>query len=241
MDRPKVVIFNCTSLDGRMDGGVGAADMGLYYQLASCWNADAMLSGSSTMLAAFGGAAFGGAAFTEQVELPPPAAPAGENGDGVKELDSMAIPYLVVVDSRGRVHNWAQIQAQPFWRQLIVLCAGATPPAYLDELARQGVAHIVAGEGRVDLRQALEILCAKYGIRSLRVDSGGALNGALLRAGLVDEVSVLLTPLLVGGESPRSMFVAPDVASPEQAIPLRLSHFERVGEDRLWLRYQVVR
>jgi 2,5-diamino-6-(ribosylamino)-4(3H)-pyrimidinone 5'-phosphate reductase len=233
MDRPKVVIFNCTSLDGRMDGGVGTADMGLYYQLASSWNADAMLSGSNTILAAFSGAAFAG-----QVETPPDA-PAGEGG--AKELHPLAVPYLVVVDSRGRIHNWAQIQAQPFWRQVIVLCARLTPPSYLEELDRQGVAHIAAGEQRVDLRRALEMLYAQYCIRTLRVDSGGALNGALLRAGLVDEVSVLLAPLLVGGESPRSMFVAPDLAAPEQAILLRLAHCEPVGEDRLWLRYQVAR
>jgi 2,5-diamino-6-(ribosylamino)-4(3H)-pyrimidinone 5'-phosphate reductase len=147
----------------------------------------------------------------------------------------------VVVDGRGRIHNWAQIQAQPFWRQVTVLVAGATPPAYLDELARQGVTWITAGDDRVDLRRALEALSAEYGVHTLRVDSGGALNGALLRAGLVDEVSVLLAPLLVGGQSPRSLFVAPDVASPEQTIPLRLTHVEQVGEGRVWLRYQVAR
>jgi 2,5-diamino-6-(ribosylamino)-4(3H)-pyrimidinone 5'-phosphate reductase len=63
----------------------------------------------------------------------------------------------------------------------------------------------------------------------------------LLRAGLVDEVSLLVAPALVGGESPQSMFVAPDVTSPDQAIPLRLAHFEQVGEGRLWLHYLVER
>ncbi len=240
MDTPKVVIFNYTSLDGRMDGGVGQADMGLYYQLASCWNADAMISGSKTMQAAFSEATSSEATFAGQ-DGSSSTAPTGENGDGAKELHPLAVPYLVVVDSRGRVQNWAQIQAQPFWRQVIVLCARATPPAYLEELARQGIACIVAGEERVDLRQALEALYTEYGIHTLRVDSGGALNGALLRAGLVDEVSLLIAPVLVGGESPRSMFVAPDVTSPEQAIPLHLAHFEQVGEGRLWLRYQVAR
>ena len=52
MSKPKVIIFNGLSLDGRMDFGSGAIDMGLYYELASRWNADAMLSGSETMLAA---------------------------------------------------------------------------------------------------------------------------------------------------------------------------------------------
>jgi 2,5-diamino-6-(ribosylamino)-4(3H)-pyrimidinone 5'-phosphate reductase len=249
MDTPKIVIFNCTSLDGRMDGGVGQSDMGLYYQLTSCWNADAILSGSNTMLAAFSGAAFSGAALSEadsgEATSPeqngPPSTTTSENDAGAKELHSLAVPYLVVIDSRGWVHNWAQIQAQPFWRQVIVLCAHATPPAYLEGLARQGLACIVAGEERVDLRQALETLYAEYGIRTLRVDSGGALNGALLRAGLVDEVSLLIAPVMVGGESPQSMFVAPDVTSPEQAIPLRLAHCEPVGEGRLWLRYLVAR
>ena len=36
----------------------------------------------------------------------------------------------------------------------------------------------------------------------MRVDSGGALNGALLRAGLVDELSLLVHPVLVG-DAPR--------------------------------------
>ena len=39
--------------------------------------------------------------------------------------------------------------------------------------------------------------------RNVRVDSGGALNGALLRAGLVDEVSLLVHPRIVGGDGPR--------------------------------------
>jgi hypothetical protein len=37
MNRPEVSIFNAVSLDGRMDGGVGEATMGLYYGLAARW------------------------------------------------------------------------------------------------------------------------------------------------------------------------------------------------------------
>ena len=54
---------------------------------------------------------------------------------------------------------------------------------------------------------------------SVRVDSGGVLNGALLQAGLVDEISLLVHPLLVGdaprwygASAPASLeFVAADV------------------------------
>jgi len=53
----------------------------------------------------------------------------------------------------------------------------------------------------------------------------GRLNGVLFRAGLVDEVSVLVNPCLVGGTSPRSIFRArSDLARrrhPAQAAPRR--------------------
>jgi len=63
----------------------------------------------------------------------------------------------------------------------------------------------------------------------------------LLRAGLVDEVSLLIHPSLVGGTSPKSMFHAPDLQSPDSVIPLRLSHLERLENDSVWLVYEVVK
>jgi 2,5-diamino-6-(ribosylamino)-4(3H)-pyrimidinone 5'-phosphate reductase len=82
---------------------------------------------------------------------------------------------------------------------------------------------------------------ARYGVKSVRVDSGGVLNGVLLRAGLVDEVSVLVQPCLVGGTTTRSLFVAPDLAATEGVVRLKLAHVEPVRDDALWLRYKVVK
>jgi 2,5-diamino-6-(ribosylamino)-4(3H)-pyrimidinone 5'-phosphate reductase len=146
---------------------------------------------------------------------------------------------MVIADSRGRIHFWHWLQAQPYWRQALALCARSTPRAYLDELEQANTPYIIAGEQQVDFRLALEELNARFGVKTVRVDSGGILNGVLLRSGLVDEVSLLVTPVLVGGESPRSFFIAPDVISPGQVIPLQLVHFEQVQENLLWLRYEV--
>jgi 2,5-diamino-6-(ribosylamino)-4(3H)-pyrimidinone 5'-phosphate reductase len=74
----------------------------------------------------------------------------------------------------------------------------------------------------------------------VRVDSGGILNGVLLRQGLVDEVSLLIDSSLVGGTSPRSMFVAPDLVSPDGVIDVRLTHVEELREGGVWLRYDVM-
>jgi 2,5-diamino-6-(ribosylamino)-4(3H)-pyrimidinone 5'-phosphate reductase len=220
---PKVIIFNGTSVDGRMDWFSG--DIGLYYELAGRWEADAMLSGSKTVLAAYA-----------EVDVPEE----DESTFEPPETDSNdPRQRLVVVDSRGRIRNWHQIRNAPYWRDPIALCSDTTPQEHVDYLKKRHIDTIVAGKDRVDLRAALEELNSRYGIKTIRVDSGGMLNGALLRAGLVAEVSVLITPHLVGGTSPRSIFTAPDLTSPDGVIPLRLTHVEEVRDGIVWLRYEV--
>jgi len=228
--KPRVILHNGVSLDGRMDWGTG--DIGLYYELAARWNADAMLSGSSTMVAAYSGTA---------IPDEDPVLGAGSAGSASVTGDGDTRPLLVVIDSRGRINNWIQIRQEPYWKDVIILCSHSTPQEYLDGLGQKGLSYILAGEGRVDLRAALEALNDRYGVMVLRVDSGGVLNGALLRAGLVDEISVVINPYLVGGISPSSIYVAPDLNSQHGVIPLRLAQVESLSGQAIWLRYEVSR
>lgn len=219
--RPRVILHTEVSVDGRMDWMQD--DGALYYRLIGDWQVDAMLSGSGTMLAAYPSPD-----TPEDRAAAPPEKPAG-------------LQRMVVVDSKGQLRCWRQIQQGEWWGPCTVLCSSATPQAYLDEAAALGVDVIVTGEDHVDLGAALEILHERYGIEVLRVDSGGILCGALLRAGLVDELSVLLNPSLVGGQSPRSFFVAPDLVSADGIIPLALQHMEAIEGHFVWLKYAVGR
>jgi len=221
---PHVILHIGMSVDGRIDWGVG--DEGLYYELAARFNADAMLTGSRTMLAAYS---------TQDTPHE------GEEPLESRELHPLHVPLLVIVDSRGQIRGWSQIKREPYWRNAMALCSRSTPQQYLDYLQKRRVEYIVTGEDHVDLRAALEELNAHYNVKTVRVDSGGILNGVLLRAGLVGEVSVLLGPCLVGGTTPRSMFVAPDLTSSDGVIPLKLTHVEKMRGDIIWLRYEVVR
>jgi 2,5-diamino-6-(ribosylamino)-4(3H)-pyrimidinone 5'-phosphate reductase len=101
----------------------------------------------------------------------------------------------------------------------------------------------------VDLRVALEELNSRFGVKVVRVDAGGTLNGQLLRQGLVNEVSLLIYPSLVGGEKQSNIFRAPDLPAiaatanpqtgPEGVISLKLLHMGRLKGDVIWLRYEV--
>lgn len=226
---PRVILHTAVSADGRIDGH--APDIGLYYGLAARFEEDATLGGSETLLRAPGqgtdadvGAGGPGAG----------AAPASSDQPDGR-------PLLVLVDSRGRVRNLDWWRHQPYWRDIVVLASRTTPQDYLDYLKRLGIDALVHGEDKTDLRAGLEALAFRYGVRTVRVDSGGTLNGVLLRRGLVDEFSLLISPALVGGTSPRSSFRAPDLEGPAGAIPLRLVHLEKFDGGAVWLRYEIVK
>lgn len=220
---PRVILHSAVSVDGRIDWFT--PDLGQFYELAAAWEEDATLTGSDTVLAS----------LTEAYEPEGEAAPLPERKPG----DSR--PLLVVPDSRGRVRCWSFLRRQPYWRDAVVLCSKVTPRAYLEYLRERQVECIVAGEWRVDLKAALEELNARYGVKVVRVDSGGTLNGALLRAGLVDEVSLLIYPSLVGGTTPRSFFRAPDLDSGDGVIPVLLTGVEKLSGEVIRLRYRVAK
>jgi 2,5-diamino-6-(ribosylamino)-4(3H)-pyrimidinone 5'-phosphate reductase len=216
------------SLDARMDGL--DVDMGRFYTLAGTWHEDCTLVGSETLLAGM-------------PELGDPAEPVAlEPGGGRPGGDrgaSSDAPLLAAVDSRGQLPGLSHLRDQPYWRDVVALCARRTPPAHLELLRASGVSVVVAGEERVDLRRALEVLADEHEVRTVRVDAGGALIGALLRQGLVHEVSLIVEPRLVGGESHAWLVRAPD-AVPADVVALTLRELERLDDGALWLRYDVV-
>jgi len=227
---PYVVIHNAISVDGGLDWLVpewpGFTEfMGTYYGKVAAFKEDASLCGAETILKAL--------EWGEDVVDDRPAEPFRPEPDDAR-------PLLVIPDSRGRVRIWRWLLEQPYWRAGVALCSTSTPLDYLDYLDSQGVDHVTAGDTHVDLRKALEELDRRFGVRRIRVDSGGTLNGILLKEGLVDEVSLMIAPVLAGGESVVPLFRAPKLGGVEGLIDMKLKYVERLENDVLWVRYDVL-
>ena len=225
---PKVILHTATSLDGRITGF--PADLDLYYTLAAQWNPDAILFGSETVLAAF--------RENPSMEVPPEHE---EMFTPPKDVKSDPRPLLVIADSRGRVQCWDAIRKWPYMRDVLALCSSATPQEYIRYLAERHIDTIIAGDDRIDMQAALEALHARYGIKVLRVDSGGTLNSVLLYAGLVDEISVLIHPFIAGGKADPTLCDPLKADIPELQVPLRLQSTEVVGNGVVWARYSLTK
>ncbi len=151
--------------------------------------------------------------------------------------------WFAVVDSRGRV-RWAYKEwPEEGWEgwHLLLLVAHHTPPGYLAYLQRENIPYLVAGEERVDLHLALVKLGSQLGVTCVLSTSPGRLGGALLRAGLVDEISIEFFPAIIGGLETPSLFDSPELKPDEWPTRLKLISAQVQAEGRVWLRYQVVR
>ena len=214
---PYVILHNAISLDGRVSGF--DANIGLYYELVSTWKEDATLVGADTLLNA------------------PDEIPVEDDSAFQPWLCEAADtrPLLVIPDSHGRVRSWHYLKTLPYWRSGIALVSAATPPDYLVYLKARQIKQILAGDNHVDMRLALAELCRIHGVKTVRMDSGGTLNGVMLSAGLVNEISLLIHPHLVGGSTHKSFFITTVSAG----INLRLDQVEKRGDGLVWLRYNV--
>jgi 2,5-diamino-6-(ribosylamino)-4(3H)-pyrimidinone 5'-phosphate reductase len=223
MERPRVTIHNLISLDGQLTGF--PVNLGLYYQTAAQLPQQAVLTTSATLL---------DAAAREGIDL------AGEDPDDPVEppvVDDPR-PWLVIVDGRGRLTRLGWLRGQPYWRDVMVLCCQSTPAEHLVRVRRHHIQHLVVGVEQVDLAAALHQLAARYGVRELRTDAGGTLNGLLCRAGLVDELSVVVAPQLAGADPVLAVHLVEGLAGAD-APQLTLAAVERLADSHLWLRYTV--
>ncbi len=144
--------------------------------------------------------------------------------------------FFVVVDSRGRV-DWRFTGNDQ--TALLVLVCYATPSGYLRRLRDLGIGYLVVGGESVDLPEAVSRLGSTLGASTVIADGGGGLNGALLRAGLIDEVHLITFPALVGGAATPSFLDGPPLPPGGALIKLRATDLVQGAQGSIWARYEI--
>jgi 2,5-diamino-6-(ribosylamino)-4(3H)-pyrimidinone 5'-phosphate reductase len=147
--------------------------------------------------------------------------------------------WLLVTDGRGRMRGGYTGAERPNCH-ILHLTSRAAPPEYLAFLREREIPYWIVGDVQVDLPLAMRRLRAELGIECLLSEAGARLNGALLRAGLVDELHLILRPELFGGSETPALFDGPDLTPEQWPNPLRLQAATVRRGGYLWLRYDVL-
>jgi riboflavin biosynthesis pyrimidine reductase len=103
--------------------------------------------------------------------------------------------YGIVLDANGKI-AWGRsdIGGDP----IVVVLSEAVGDAHLAGLRREGVSYVFGGKSKLDLELTLGILGRELGEKRLLLEGGGGANGAFLRAGLVDELNLIICPAVDG-------------------------------------------
>ena len=108
-------------------------------------------------------------------------------------------PLRVVVDGRGTTSRSAQVYRSDLPGRTLVATTAEAPAWWLNDLAEEGVEHLLCGIGpTVDLSFLLEELGTR-GINEVLVEGGSRMLGAFFDADLVDRIAAFVAPVVVGG------------------------------------------
>jgi riboflavin biosynthesis pyrimidine reductase len=145
--------------------------------------------------------------------------------------------YGVVLDAQGKI-GWgrADIGGDP----IVVVLTEAVSDVHLAGLRAEGVSYIFAGAQTLDLAVALETLNRELGIKRLLLEGGGVVNGSFFRAGLIDEISLVLCPAIDGNRGSPILFDGGDADGPRSPVrSMTLESTEPLDGGALWLRYRL--
>ena len=225
--RPRVICHMATSLDGRIvvDGWPAAAAMRREYERVHAgYDADGWMCGRITM-EAFAGAVRSDAEVAREHRGKP-------REDFIAEGDHESFAFAV--DPSGRL-AWKSNDIDG--DHVVAILSERVSDDYLAMLRDRAISYLIAGKRELDAPHALEKIGARFGVRTLMLEGGGKINGAMLRAGLIDEVSVIVAPVADGRIGTPALFdVEGDKITPVQLV---LEKVEQLTGGTLWLRYRV--
>jgi diaminohydroxyphosphoribosylaminopyrimidine deaminase/5-amino-6-(5-phosphoribosylamino)uracil reductase len=133
-------------------------------------------------------------------------------------------PIKVVVARHGDLPTSARVLAGG---EVIVITASAASTTLPGNVQ---VISIPDRDGRIDLR-AMATALGQREINELHVEAGAKLNGAMLAAGIVDEILLYIAPCLLGDPA-RGMFALPaPLQRLDERVSLKVRSIDAVGSD----------
>ncbi|MBU5626121.1 dihydrofolate reductase family protein [Oscillibacter sp. MSJ-2] len=226
MNRPYTICYMMTSVDGRIDCDMVGRLAGVedYYPLLDKLGLQSAVSGKRTA----------------QLELAEPGAFAPRNSaplgkDVVSKKTDSSSGYTIVVDTKGTLLWKHDSQyAQPH----ILITSQQVSQEYLSYLDEKNISYIVAGDAKIDLAAASDVLKETFGIERMGVVGGPAINTAFLDAGLLDEVIVLSGAGIDGRASFPPVFHR-EGEGPSEPTPLKLIEAKTYDSGAVFIRYRI--
>lgn len=228
--RPYVICHMCTSIDGKILGERWGRLPGYKHQsdlfetTAASFGIGAWMVGTTTM-----------DEFDGQKTRLPRSKRAIPHRDHIANRNARTL--AIGADAKGVLRFQ---ESEVDGDHVVLLVTERATNDYLAHLQAAGVSYLFCGRTEIDLRTALRKLGSAFRLRKLMLQGGGKFNGAMLHAGLVDEISHITVPAADGGMDISSMFDIPGKPPAKAAATLRLFSHKTLPGGAVWCKYKVV-
>lgn len=146
------------------------------------------------------------------------------------ENDQLAArqPLRVILDPHLSTPTTARFLTQPGQSLIVTTCEDSAPRALLEQAGAE-VVQLPQGPDAIDLHALMDLL-AQREINEVLLETGAILSGALLHAGIIDEIIVYMAPKLMG-DGAKGLFHTPGLEQLADAVELDILDIRAVGRD----------
>jgi len=202
-NRPYIICHMLTSLDGKVTGNF-LDDKKIehlieeYYKIHSEFKANAFACGKNTFLEGF--------VKDNEIDLAKYSnTKINKNEDYIYEKISDFKFFAVCFDRKGSL-AWKENALKVYNNSHVIeVMTEQVKEEYLAHLRSIGISYIICGKDDINLEECLEKLRMKFGIKLLLLEGGSLLNGSFMKAGVIDEIS-LVQCALTGEKDDKPLF-----------------------------------
>lgn len=148
--------------------------------------------------------------------------------------DPKAARFAIAIDPSGKL-AWRAGRIDD--DHVITVLTERVSDRYLASLQAAGVSYVFGGKDAIDVKRVLRTLRKRFGIARLLLEGGGKINGSFLEADVVDELSLLVAPIVDGSTGTPALFDR----APAKARAYELVSVKKRAHDLVWLRYRRAR
>jgi 2,5-diamino-6-(ribosylamino)-4(3H)-pyrimidinone 5'-phosphate reductase len=150
---------------------------------------------------------------------------------------------FIIIDNKPHLTEQGVAYIADWVTTLYLVTTDKNHPAYKVKGTHPNI-EIIEYQSEVDLSDLLEKMKVQYGAERVTIQSGGTLNAQWLRLGLIDQVSVVIAPCLIGGSGTQSLIGGESLHSEEDLKhikALKLVKSDILENSYIHLQYEVIK
>lgn len=147
-------------------------------------------------------------------------------------------PTRIIIDSNVRIPLDSKIIRSSKKIQTIIAATQHASPRKIEQIQNKGVQVIVTGNRKVNIKKLFQIL-EKMSFKKILVEGGGEINWSVLKLGIINELIVTISPVVVGGRDAKTLVEGVGFEKISNGIKLKLSNTIIQNKNEIVLFYKL--